>query len=123
MLCKKFDEDGPARRIQAWITALVVTAAVFSAGSASAASVYKCAADGDRCVVRIEDGIIGDQVRVLDEKARVIAQGRIISRKGTYAVITVSNASKTIRKGYPVIVNIENRKSDYQWAASFSDKD
>jgi hypothetical protein len=93
------------------------------APAAQSATVYKCAAEGDRCVVKIEDGIIGDHVKILDEKAREIAQGRIISRKGAYAVVSVANASKTIRKGYPVIVNIENRKSAFQWAASFSDKD
>ena len=103
--------------------AALFASALLMAPSIQAATVYKCAAEGDRCVVKIEDGIIGDHVKVLDEKAREIAQGRIISRKGAYAVISVANASKTIRKGYPVIVNIENRKSAYQWAATFSDKD
>ena len=106
----------------AGLFALVASLFVLAPG-AQAATVYKCAAEGDRCVVKIEDGIIGDHVKILDEKAREIAQGRIISRKGVYAVISVANASRTIRKGYPVIVNIENRKSAFQWAASFSDKD
>ena len=93
------------------------------AASAEAATVYNCSANGSKCVVKVEEGIIGDRVKVLDEKARVIASGRIIKRRGSYAVVSVSNTSQTIRKGYPVIVDVENRDSNLQWAASFSNKD
>ena len=91
--------------------------------TAEAASVYNCSANGTKCVVKVEEGIIGDRIKVLDEKARVIASGRIIKRRGSYAVVSVSNTSQTIRKGYPVIVDVENRDSNLQWAASFSNKD
>jgi hypothetical protein len=90
---------------------------------AEAASVYNCSASGHKCVVKVEEGIIGDHVKVLDEKARVIAYGRIVKRRGAYAVVSVSHNSQTIRKGYPVIVDVENRDSNLQWAASFSNKD
>ncbi len=103
--------------------ALVVGGNFVLAASAEAASVYNCSANGSKCVVKVEEGIIGDHVKVLDEKARVIASGRIIKRRGSYAVVSVSNTSQTIRKGYPVIVDVESRDSNLQWAASFSNKD
>lgn len=90
---------------------------------AQAASVYNCSASGRKCVVKVEEGIIGDHVKVLDEKARVIASGRIVKRKGAYAVVSVSSNSQTIRKGYPVIVDVENRSANLEWAASFSNKE
>jgi hypothetical protein len=104
--------------------ALVVTSTFVLAASAQAATVYNCSSSGRKCVVKVEEGIIGDHVKVLDEKARVVAHGRIIKRKGTYAVVTITRKAKTIRKGYPVIVDIENRSnSNLQWAASFSKQD
>lgn len=84
------------------------------------ASVYNCSVTSDKCVIKLEEGIIGDRVRVLDEKARVVASGRIIKRRGSYAVIALSDTNRTVRKGYPVIVDVENRASSLQWAASFS---
>jgi hypothetical protein len=91
--------------------------------SAEAASVYKCSASGNRCVVKLEEGIIGDHVKVMDEKARTVAEGRIVSRKGAYGVISVANSAREIRRGFPVVVNIDSRSSNLQWAASFSDKE
>jgi len=96
---------------------------VFFSVAANGASVYNCSASGLRCVVKVEEGIIGDHIKVLNEKARVIATGRIIKRKGSYAVVAVKSPNQTIRKGYPVIVEVENRDSNLQWAASFSNKD
>jgi hypothetical protein len=93
------------------------------AASAEAASVYNCSANGEKCVVKVEEGIIGDRVKVLDEKARVIAVGRITKRRGAYAVVSISQTSQTIRKGDPVIVDVDNRDSNLQYAASFSGKD
>ena len=103
--------------------ALIFLAGFMLAGVAEAATVYRCAGNGERCVVRLEDGIVGDQVRILDEKARPIASGRIVKRRGNFAVVSVTNASQTVRKGYPVIVNIDSRSSSLQWAASFSNQD
>lgn len=93
------------------------------AGNSEAATVYSCAGSGERCVVRLEDGIVGDQVRILDEKARPIAAGRIIKKRGNFAVVKVTNASQVVRKGYPVIINIDSRSSSLQWAASFTNQD
>jgi hypothetical protein len=100
-----------------------VIAGFMLAGLCEAASVYSCSSNGERCVVRVEDGIVGDQVKILDEKARPIANGRIVKRRGSFAVVTISNATQTVRKGYPVIVNIDSRSSSLQWAASFTNQD
>ena len=102
---------------QMWVLALLT--GLMLAGYSEAASIYSCAGNGERCVVRLEGGTIGDQVRILDEKARPIAGGRIIKRKGNFAVISVIDASQTVRKGYPVIVNKDSRSSSLQWAAAF----
>src|SRR5689334_21382160 len=102
---------------------LLISGSFMLAAAAEAASVYNCSASGQRCVVKVEEGIIGDRVKILDEKARVIAFGRITKRRGAYAVVSISQTSQTIRKGYPAIVDVENRDSNLQWAASFSNKD
>ena len=104
------------------VLTLAALAGLMLAGYSEAATVYSCSGTGERCVVRLEDGMVGDQVRILDEKARPIAAGRILKRRGTFAVISVNNASQTVRKGYPVIVNIDSRSSSLQWAASFSNQ-
>ncbi|MCX6119776.1 MAG: hypothetical protein NT027_19750 [Proteobacteria bacterium] len=93
------------------------------AGAAQGATVHSCTSSGERCVVKVEDGIVGDKVKVLDDKARPIATGRIVKRKGNYAVISVSDSSRTIRRGYPVIVSIDSRSSSLQWAASHTSAD
>ena len=103
--------------------ALASTSVFGLAHAAEAASVYKCSASGNRCVVKLEEGIIGDHVKVMDEKARTVAEGRIVSRKGAYGVISVANSAREIRRGFPVVVNIDSRSSNLQWAASFSDKE
>jgi hypothetical protein len=92
------------------------------ASQSEAASVYNCSASVDKCVIKLEEGIVGDRVKVLDEKARVVAHGRILKRRGSFAVISIGNLLRNIRKGYPVIVEVENRDSSLQWAASFSNE-
>ena len=106
---------------------LVFTALLFLgfslASNAEAANVVNCAASGKKCVIKLESGIIGDPVKILDDKARTIAVGRIIKRRGSYGVVSLTQVMKEIRKGYPVIVNIENRSSNLQWATSFGDSE
>jgi hypothetical protein len=89
------------------------------ASTAEAASVVNCASSGKKCVIRLESGIVGDPVKILDDKARTVATGRIVKRRGAYGVVSLTQILKEIRKGYPVIVNIENRSSNLQWASSF----
>ncbi len=93
------------------------------AQSAAAATVYNCSSKGTRCVAKVEVGSVGDQVKVLDEKAREVAKGRIIKRKGTFAIIGLTEPNKTIRRGYPIIVDIDSNSSSFEWAANFSNKD
>lgn len=108
-------------RTRAMITGLAL-AGFMLAGVSEAASVYSCSGNSERCIVRVEEGVVGDRVKILDEKARPIASGRIVKRRGNFAVVTVANATQAIRKGYPVIVNIDSRSSSLQWAASFTDQ-
>lgn len=106
--------------VNAVVSSAVLVGAFLLASPAEAASVFNCSGDGHKCVVKVESGVVGDTVKVLDEKAHVVAFGRIVKRKGTFAVVSLTQISKEIRKGYPVIVNVEQRSSNLQWAASFS---
>ena len=107
--------------LRVWRNGLLLAVGGFIlSASADAASVYNCSASGAKCVMKVEDGIIGDRVKVMDEKARVIASGRITKRRGGYAMVAIVRKSQAIRKGYPVIVDVENRSSNELWAASFS---
>ncbi len=98
---------------------MLTLSSFFLAGRSEAASVYNCPDEGRRCVIQLEAGIIGDRVKVLDEKARIVGEGRIVQRRGAYAMISLDYVHKTIRKGYPVLVDIYNRGPDHQYAASF----
>ena len=109
------------RRIE-WLLLALVTVLLI-AGYSEAATVHSCVGSGDRCIVKVEDGVVGDKVKILDEKARPIASGRIVKRKGAFAVVSVNEATQVIRKGYPVIINIDSRSSSLQWAASFTGQD
>ena len=72
-------------------TMLFAVVALLLAGYAEAASVYSCS--GSRCVVKVEEGVVGDRIKILDDKARPIASGRILKRKGAYAIVSVNDAS------------------------------
>jgi hypothetical protein len=98
-------------------------ACLLLAQPASAATVYNCSNSGNRCVAKLEVGSVGDQVKVLDEKAREIAKGRIVKRKGSFAIISLTEVNQIIRKGYPVIVNVDSNSSPFEWAANFSNKE
>ncbi len=102
---------------------LMLTAGLAMAweSSALAATIYSCNDDGKRCVVKQLDGSIGNLVTVMDSKARVVAKGKVLRKKGTYAVISLDEIFKEIRKGYPVMVDLENEGSDFQWTASYPD--
>jgi hypothetical protein len=104
------------------VAAVLLVGLFALAGTADAASVTNCTGNGQKCVIKLETGIVGDPVQVLDERAHLIAKGRIVKRQGSYAVIFLTDVTKTVRKGYPVIVQVENRNSNLQWAASFSEK-
>jgi hypothetical protein len=91
---------------------------LFVASYSEASSIYSCS--DTRCVVRLKEGLVGDSVKILDDKARTVAAGRIIKRKGSFGVVALSYSNQIIRRNYPVIVNLEKRASSMSWAASFS---
>ncbi len=103
------------------MVSLALAIAMMATGEASAAAVFACGKSGTRCVAKIDEGIVGDTVKVLDDKAHVAATGRIIKRKGGYVLIQLSKLFKKIRRGYPVLVSIEDRQSSVQWAATLTD--
>jgi len=110
------------------LLATLVTTGFGLAPRVEAATVYNCNPDtvttsaaDTKCVIKLEEGSIGDRIRVLDEKARTVGEGRIIKRRGAYALVHVKEVTKSIRKGFPVIVISGARGSDLQWAASIAD--
>ncbi|MEZ4742843.1 MAG: hypothetical protein R3B45_10415 [Bdellovibrionota bacterium] len=102
---------------------LVLGTSFLLAQATYAATVYNCSSNGRKCVVKLEVGSVGDNVRVLDEKARQIATGRIIKKRGIYGIISLDQVAKTIRRGFPVLVDVDRSGSPLEWAASFSYKD
>lgn len=106
-----------------WSIAFAVVALLL-AGYSEAASVYSGTKTASQWIVKVEDGMVGDRIKILDDKARPIASGHILKRTGpSYFLVKVVKASQTIRVGYPVIVNNDSRSSSLQWAASFSGQD
>jgi hypothetical protein len=103
----------------------IIFGATLSLGAASmahGATIYSCSDDQKRCVVKQFDGSVGHSVTVMDEKARVVAKGKVLRRKGNYAVVELSEIFREIRKAYPVMVDIEKEDSEFQWTASFPDR-
>ncbi len=83
-----------------------------------AASVQKCSAKTKSCDIKLEEGLVGDTVSVLNERAQPVATGWIIKRSGSEAVIKFKQVFRDVKRGYPVIVNIDNRgKKDRQVAS------
>ncbi len=114
-LKNKFKFSNPEWAISIAFVALLL------AGYSEAASVYSYSCtESSRCVIKVEEGMVGDHIKILNEKARPIASGRILKRNGAYADVSITKASQTVRKGYPVIVSMDSRSSSLQWAASFS---
>lgn len=101
-------------------TALIAALFGLSAKVSMASTVYNCTRDSSSCVIKVEEGVAGDKVRILDSKARKVAEGVIKKRKGSYAIVKIVDFQKPILKGYPVIVNVDAEGSSMQWAASFS---
>jgi hypothetical protein len=85
----------------------------------SAASVTKCSAKTRRCIVSLDEGIVGDTVNVLNEKAQLVAVGWIIKRQGAYGVVSFKQILRSVKTGYPVIVNTTRSTSEYKWASAF----
>ncbi len=86
-----------------------------------AAKIIQCTQSQNKCVAKIEQGVVGDSVRILDEKGRSVGKGFISQIiRGNKAIITIETSQKTLRKNYPAIVEVENRDSQAMWTASFS---
>lgn len=76
---------------------------------AEAASIHKCSAKTRRCVIKLEAGIVGDKIQVLNERAHFVADGWILKRKGDYAIIGFKRVLRTVKRGYPVIVESKDQ--------------
>lgn len=104
---------GPGTRL---ILAIISTfAAVLLAAPLSAASVYKCSPSGKKCIIKLESAGIGDHVRVVDERSKIVAKGRIVRIRHQWGVIFLTETNKNIRPGYPVLVESVRSTGQGQW--------
>ena len=85
------------------------------------ANIERCSEITKKCIIKLDKGSIGNKVKILNERAHLVGEGKIIHRQGPFGIIYVENIRQNIRKGYPVIVDIHNEYSNAHWAASFSD--
>lgn len=85
------------------------------------ANIERCSEITKKCIIKLDKGSIGNKVKILNERAHVVGEGKIIHKKGPFGIIYVTKIRQNIRKGYPVIVDIHNEYSNAHWAASFSD--
>ena len=98
---------------------LLLVASFLGATTSEAASIVKCSAKTRRCIVRLDKGIVGDTVNVLNEKAQLVATGWLIKRKGAVGVVSFKQVFQTVKAGFPVIINIQKRGKEVKWAAAF----
>ena len=87
------------------------------ASPAFSATIYDCSKSQKRCIVRLDEGRVGDKVRVVDESAYLAASGKIIKRpkSSRYAVIELDKVHKTLQKGYPVLVQVDHKDAAGSW--------
>ena len=96
------------------------------ANLALSATVHHCNPSQKRCIINLSEGQKNDSVRVIDDGAHLIDTGKIIlikrvkNGKGIYAVIELSKSKKErreIQRGYPVIVELEHKRSHMIWGS------
>ena len=107
-----------------WVGSVLFGLALFSAKSE--ARVLSCTShEPMTCKVIIRNGIVGDSVRIADEKGREIAKGKITQLSaGRASVMITSKASpKPITRRDFAYVTMEARSSNVQWGAAFSKDD
>jgi hypothetical protein len=102
---------------------VVVVSLMFSflwTGPVLAASVEKCSNKSRQCIVVGSHGLVGDNIKVLNEKGQVIATGWVVKRdeRRRQVVVSFRKVLRSIKKGYPVIV--ERSSFDLSWDTSFS---
>ncbi len=101
-------------KISFFLMAIVISANAF------AGKIQTCKADGSFCLAQVPNGTVGDQVRILDEKASQVASGRIEKKNSTVVLIHIENKIKIPKRGYPVFVKAVKKNNATQWADSFS---
>ena len=71
-----------------------------------------------RCIVEISGGRLGDVVEIKNQYNYIVATGKIVKTRGRYALVIVTDITREIKTGYPVIVR-NNDSIDY-WTATKS---
>ena len=57
-----------------------------------------------RCVLDLTHGAIGDYVEIKNEYNYVVAVGKIVNKKGHYAVVFLKEIFREVKSGYPVVL-------------------
>ena len=89
----------------------------FSSIGSAKAVITKC--KKAKCVAKMNNGMLGETVKIMNDRAQLVAVGVITKRKGNIVLLKLTDRYSKIRKNYPVIIN---RKQDYghMWNAMFS---
>jgi len=99
------------------VAPLLLLVSMFGLAESAKASggVHKCSNKTLRCAVFINEGSNGDIVHILDERARFVAEGRIVKKvthkKRPVAIIKIlrpGSMQKMIQKAFPVVLETKS---------------
>lgn len=97
---------------------IVVFSAFFLTSEIYANVVLSCSKDGRTCLARMPSGRIADHVVVKDANAHPIGYGRVVKRKGSFAVLHLTKLFKQVRKGFAVQIKYESKQDRIEWVNS-----
>ncbi len=87
----------------------------FAGNAKATAGVHKCSNKTLKCAVYLNEGSYGDIVHILDERARFVAEGRILKKivrkRRPVAIIKIlrpGSMRKMIQKAYPVVLEAKS---------------
>jgi hypothetical protein len=112
----------PKKRFQNHLTNFALIGVItVSALASEASSILSCQLNQKQCIAKLTLARPGNQVKIMDGKARLAARGEIVGRTGAYGTIKIIESYQEISKGYPVIVELENEASPSHWTAMIPD--
>lgn len=107
-----------------WVGTVLFGLALFS--EKSEARVLSCTShEPATCSVIVRNGIVGDSIRIADEKGREVAKGKITQLSSGKATVMITSkvGKKPITRKDWAYVTMEGRSSNAQWGAAFSKDD
>ncbi len=85
-------------------------------GSAKAV-ITKCTKT--KCVAKMNNGMLGETVTIMNDKAQIVAVAVITKRKGKLVLLKLTDRYAKIRKNYPIIIK-RQKNYGHMYKAMFS---